>query len=227
MLGALIRASGQLFAPALRRVVGLSLAIAVGSFAVLWLGVGLTLRHLPTIGWQLLDWLIDLLGVVGVALLSWLLFPAVVTMIMGLFVERVAAGVEAVDYPGRGAPRRQSIREALMMSLRLTLLTIVLNLAMLPIYVLLPGVNVFAFLGLNGYLLGREYFEMVASRRLDIVAVTTMRRRFGGRIFCAGAMIAGLFALPFVNLVAPVVATAFMVHVFEGLPARAAAARSS
>ena len=227
MLGALIRAFGQLFAPALRRVVVLSLAIAAGSFALLWLGVALMLRHLPTVGWRLLDWLIDLLGVVGVALLSWLLFPAVVTMIMGLFVERVAAGVEALDYPGRGAPHRQSIRDALMMSVRLMLLTIALNLAMLPVYVLLPGVNVLAFLALNGYLLGREYFEMVASRRLDIAAVMTVRRRFGSRIFVAGTMIAGLFALPFVNLIAPVVATAFMVHVFEGLLARPAAAVSS
>jgi uncharacterized protein involved in cysteine biosynthesis len=227
MLNALIRAAGQLFAPALRRVVVQSLAIAVGSFAVLWLAVALVLRQLPTVGWRLLDWLIDLLGVVGAALLSWLLFPAVVTMIMGLFVERVAAGVEALDYPGRSAPRRQPIREALTMGLRLTLLSVALNLAMLPIYVLLPGVNVFVFLALNGYLLGREYFEMVASRRLDIAAITTMRHRFAGRIFFAGTLIAGMFVLPFVNLIAPVVATAFMVHVFEGLSARTTAAVSA
>jgi hypothetical protein len=30
--------------------------------------------------------------------------------------------------------------------------------------------------------------------------------------------IAGMFALPLVDLVAPVIATAFMVHVFEALP---------
>jgi hypothetical protein len=31
-------------------------------------------------------------------------------------------------------------------------------------------------------------------------------------------VIAGLFALPLVNLVAPVIATAFMLHIFEALP---------
>jgi uncharacterized protein involved in cysteine biosynthesis len=227
MLSALIRACGQLFAPALRRVVVLSLAIAIASFAVLWLGVAFALRHLPTVGWRLLDWLIDLLGIVGVALLSWLLFPAVVTIVMGLFLERVAAGVEALDYPGRGPPRHQPIRETLAMGLRLTLLTIALNLAMLPVYVLLPGVNVFVFLALNGYLLGRGYFEMVASRRLDMAAVATVRRRFDGRLFVAGTIITGMFALPFVNLIAPVVAIAFMVHVFEGLPVQRTAAAPS
>jgi CysZ protein len=59
---------------------------------------------------------------------------------------------------------------------------------------------------------------MVALRRLDIDAVTTVRRRFSGRIFLGGVMIAGAFILPFINLVAPVIAIAFMVHVFEGLP---------
>jgi hypothetical protein len=29
----------------------------------------------------------------------------------------------------------------------------------LPAYVLAPGMNFFVFLGLNGYLSGREYFE--------------------------------------------------------------------
>jgi len=43
-------------------------------------------------------------------------------------------------------------------------------------------------------------------------------RRFAGRIFLGGVVIAGLFALPLVNLVAPVIATAFMLHIFEALP---------
>jgi uncharacterized protein involved in cysteine biosynthesis len=218
MLNALFRVLAQLFSPPLRRIVGLSLVIAVVSFAGLWLGIAIALGYLPTIGWRPLDWLIDLLGIVGVALLSWLLFPAVVTLIMGFFLERVAAAVESLDYPGRGPPRRQSIREGVMIGLRLMLLSIALNLLALPIYVLVPGINLFVFLGLNGYLFGREYFEVVALRRLDIDAARAMRHRFGGRIFVGGVMIAGVFVLPFINLAAPVIATAFMVHLFEGLP---------
>jgi uncharacterized protein involved in cysteine biosynthesis len=110
-----------------------------------------------------------------------------------------------------------AIREMAMTSLRLMLLTLALNLLALPIYVLVPGINVFVFFGLNGYLFGREYFEVVALRRLDGDAAKAMRRRFGGRVFLGGVIITGLFALPFVNLAAPVIATAFMVHLFEGL----------
>ena len=45
MLAALIRAFGNLFAPALRRVVWLSLAVAAASFAVLWVGLAIILGH--------------------------------------------------------------------------------------------------------------------------------------------------------------------------------------
>jgi uncharacterized protein involved in cysteine biosynthesis len=222
MLTALYRALAALFSPPLRRVVGLSLLLAVIVFIGVWLSVAILLDYVALFTWRPLHWAVELLGVVGVMVLSWLLFPAVVTMIMGFFLERVAAAVEARDYPGRGPPRRVAIRETLWISLRLMLLTVILNLLALPIYMLAPGINVFVFLGLNGYLFGREYFEVVALRRLEGDAAKAMRRRFGVRIFAAGLVITGLFALPFVNLAAPVVAVAFMVHVFEGLPRVAA-----
>jgi len=88
----------------------------------------------------------------------------------------------------------------------------------LPIYLLMPGINLFFFLVVNGYLLGRGYFEVVSLRRLDAAATRAVCNRFGVRVFLGGVVIAGMFALPFVNLVAPVIATAFMLHVFEALP---------
>jgi hypothetical protein len=113
---------------------------------------------------------------------------------------------------GRGPPRRQRIGETIASTLRLTGLTLLLNLLALPVYLLVPGINLFLFL------LGREYFEVVALRRLDAAATRAARNRFGLRVFLGGVMIAALFSLPLVNLVAPVIATAFMVHVFEALP---------
>ena len=223
MLIALFRAFSASFSPPLRKVMALSLAIAVLSFLVLWVVVAFSLRYLPTLGWRPVNWLIDLLGVVGAALLSWLLFPAVVTLIMGFFLEQVAAAVEATDYPGRGPPRRQSVHEIVVSGARLMLLTIALNLLALPVYLLLPGLNIAVFLVLNGYLFGRGYFEVVALRRLDIDATAAVRHRFSGRVFYGGVMIAGMFLVPLLNLVAPVIATAFMVHVFEALQSREAA----
>jgi CysZ protein len=218
MLTAFCRSVFALAMPPMWRVVALSLALAVLTFAALWLAVAGLLYDATFFAWRPLDWLVDLLGGVAVLALSWLFFPAVLTLIMSFFVERIAAAVEACDYPGRGPPRRQPIGEAITVMLRLTALTILLNVLALPIYLLIPGINLFLFLSLNGYLLGRGYFEVVCLRRLDAAAARAVRSRFSLRIFMGGVMIAGLFALPLVNLVAPVIATAFMIHVFEALP---------
>ena len=217
---ALLRAFAALPTPPLRRAVLLSLAIAIATFALLSLGAAICLDSAHFFGWAPLNWLIDLLGALAVLALSWLLFPAVVTLVVGFFLDGVAAAVEARDYPGQPPARRASVREIFATTLRLMSLTILLNLLALPLYILVPGINLFLFLGLNGYLFGREYFEVVALRRLDTMAARALRRRFGGYVFLGGVVIAGLFALPLVNLVAPVIATAFMVHVFQGLSAR-------
>jgi uncharacterized protein involved in cysteine biosynthesis len=218
MLTALLRALAALAVPALRRVVALGLGFAVLTFALLWVAVSAALYHWAVFSWRPLNWLLDILGSLAVFGLTWLLFPAVVTLIMGFYVERIAAAVEAIDYPELGPARRQPFAETLKAMARLGGLAVLLNLLALPAYLLLPGINLLVFLALNGYLLGREYFEAVALRRLDWAAAKGVRNRHGGRVFLGGIVIAALFALPLVNLVAPVVATAFMVHVFEALP---------
>jgi CysZ protein len=218
MFVAFCRAVYALSTPPMRRIVGLSLGLAVLSFAVLWLAVAGLLYNTAFFEWRPLNWVVDLMGGLAVLVLSWLLFPAVVTLTMSLFLERIAAAVEALDYPGRGPPRRQPFGESVAGMLRLTGLTILLNLLALPVYLLAPGINLFLFLALNGYLLGREYFEVVALRRLSAVATRVTRNRFGFRVFLGGVVIAGLFAVPLVNLIAPAIATAFMLHVFEALP---------
>jgi CysZ protein len=217
MLMALVRALAALSAPPLRRIVGLGLGLAALSFALLWFAVAVFLHETVRFSWRPLDWLVEALGGLAVLGLSWLLFPAVVTLVMGFFLDGVAAAVEARDFPAMSPPRRRPLGESIAATARLGALSIVLNLAALPLYLLVPGINIVLFLGLNGYLLGREYFEVVALRRLDAAAAKAMRNRFGGRVFIGGVAIAGLFVLPLVNLVAPVVATAFMVHLFEAL----------
>ena len=218
MLTAFFRAVAALAEPPMRRVVMLSFGLSVLTFAALWLGVAELLYHTEFFEWRVLNWLVNILGGLAVLVLSWLLFPGVVTLIMGFYLERVAAAVEALDYPGRGPPRPQPVGEMLAVMLRLTGLTLVLNFLALPIYLLVPGINLVLFLALNGYLFGRGYFEVVALRRLDAGEARVLRSRFAGRVFLAGVAIAGLFALPLVNLVAPVIATAFMLHIYEALP---------
>ena len=219
MVSALLRAFADLSAPAVRRFTALGLALALASFLLVWTAVAILLARTALFEWGPLNWLVDILGGLAVLVVSWLVFPAVVTIVMGFFLERIAAAVERLHYPDRVPARRSSMAETVATTVRLMAMTLLLNLLALPVYILAPGVNFFVFLGVNGYLFGREYFEVVALRRLDPIAARAARRRVAGRVFLAGVVIAGLFAIPFVNLVAAVVATAFMVHLLAQMRA--------
>ena len=80
-----------------------------------------------------------------------------------------------------------------------------------------PPFNLILYYGVNGYLFGREYFEIVAFRRLTPAETKRLRRRYGMRLFLAGILLTVMMTIPLVNLFAPIVAAAFMVHIFEGL----------
>ncbi|MDF2766966.1 MAG: hypothetical protein K0S81_3962, partial [Rhodospirillales bacterium] len=91
----------------------------------------------------------------------------------------------------------------------------------------IPFIYPMVFYALNGYLLGREYFELVALRRLDENSVRALRRSYQGSILLSGALIAFITTVPLLNLAAPVVATAFMVHLFESLRRRVGLVQSA
>ena len=73
------------------------------------------------------------------------------------------------------------------------------------------------FYGANGYLLGREFFEMVALRRLTPAETKALRKRKAGSVFISGVLIAAVMTIPILNFAGPVIATAFMLHRFERL----------
>jgi CysZ protein len=174
-----------------------------------------------------LEWSIDLLSGAAVLFLVWLTFPGTVGIVTSFLLERVAARVEARHYPGLLASREQGIGEAVRLAVNFALISLGLNLLALPIYFFLPIINLLVFYALNGYLLGREYFELVALRRLDESSTRALRKAYQGSIFLSGVMIAVLTSVPLVNLAAPVIATAFMVHLFESLRRRVGMVQSA
>ena len=205
------------FAPAQRRTLIVTILGAVLLLAGLWLGATflLSLLHLTGIGW--LDVAIHILGSLAALFIAWVLFPAMTAFVLGFFIDGVIAAIEQRHYPTLPSARRVGLGESLAGALRLAALGLVLNLIALPAYLLLPLANVVLFCGINGYLVGREYFAAVAYRRLDSGGVKTMWRRHRLRLVTAGVVMAVLLSIPFVSLVAPLIGAAFMLHLFEGL----------
>jgi len=221
MFGGLYKAMRQLGDPACRRVVVRSVAMAVLVFAGLWLSVGYLLANtaLFAIGW--LEAALDLLGGLATLAVTWLLFPAVVSAVIGLFLEDIAAAVEARHFPHLPKAEGAPLADAIAAALKFLAVMVALNIVMLP-FLLLGPLFPFVFYAVNGYLLAREYFELVALRRLSAADARVLRKEGGLKLFAAGVVIAFGLTVPVVNLLAPIVATAWMVHMFEGFRARPA-----
>ncbi len=204
-------AAAQLGDRAFRRPLVLGLALSALVFVALWVGVWLVLRHTHffAIGW--LDTAIAALGELAAFGLAYLLYPGVVGAVTSLFLAQAILAVEVRHYPRLGPPRRIGTGEQVIRALRLLVLTIVLNLLVLPVY-LVPLINLLVFYALNGYILGREYFEMVAPRRADPSGVHRLWRDHRWTWIVMGAAIAFLSTLPVINLIAPLLGVAAMVH---------------
>jgi uncharacterized protein involved in cysteine biosynthesis len=227
MISAFSLAIGQLSDKSLRQVVWIGLIGSLAIFMLLWLTIGFVLfeTELFATGWlfglydKIVEWLTDIFGGVLVIIATWFLFPAIATLIASFFLERAALAVENKHYPDLPETRGQGLSEIIKITVKFTGLSIVLNILALPIYLLfffLGPLNLFVFYALNGYLLGREYFELIAHRRLEPLAAIHLREAFRGQMFMAGVIITFLMTIPVVNLIAPVIATAAMVHLVQG-----------
>ena len=215
----LLLAVRQAFDPAFRAVAIKTAAVSAALFAALIFAMGWALRAIELVGIGWLDWTIKALAGAGAVVLSLMLFPLLATMAVGLFLEEIADAVDARHYPDKPEAPGQSILSSTVSTAKLVLVALALNVLVLPLY-LLPGLNVFVFYGLNGYLLGREYFELVALRRLEPRAARRVYRKSRWRIFVGGILITLLLSIPVVNWLMPMIATAFMVHEFDALERR-------
>jgi uncharacterized protein involved in cysteine biosynthesis len=216
MLKALSRAIAQLTDPALFGVLVMSVVGAGLFLFATWIGVGALLANITisTTGW--LDWLARIAIGVGTVFATIALFGGIAAAIGSLFIERIATAVERRYYPGLPPARHQSVTEQVAALLSFLLSVIGLNLLALPLY-LIWGANIPIFLGVNGYLLGREYFELVALRRVDRRTARVLWRTHRLTLLTGGVLIAGLSFVPLANLLTPVVATAFMLHIFQDI----------
>lgn len=219
MIPALFKAFAQLPDPRLRGVLKLGVLGALLAYVVLVALVWTVLAHVTFFQEAWADIGTDVAIGLAALVLPVLFFPALATTIMGGWLERVADAVEDRHYPGLNWPRPQKWSEVLLTTLRFLAVMVLVNLLALPVYLLLliTGLTVVLVTAVNGYLLGREYFELVALRRLDPRQARKVFRHHLGKLWLAGAIIAMLFGIPILNLAAPVIATAFMVHVFQSL----------
>ncbi len=225
ILGDFLRALGQLGDRRFRRVVllgmVLSLALLTAVYAAfLWviqtfMPDSLTLPLVGEVGG--LDTLLSWGSAVLMLGLSVFLMIPVAALISGLYLEDVADAVEDRHYPALPPVTPPGLGDTMIGALNFFGVLVAVNLLAVFSYLVAGPLTPLVFWGLNGYLLGREYFTLVAARRLGREGALAMRKAFSGRIWAAGMLMAVPLSVPLVNLIIPVLGVATFTHMFHRL----------
>lgn len=225
ILADFLKALAQLPDPRFRRIlwlgIGGTIALLVAAYAaLLWLidAVAAGPVTLPWVGE--ITWIGDLLGWGSLGLmllLSVFLMIPVASAITSFFLDDVADAVEAQHYPALPAADRASFWDGLRDTVSFLGLMLVANLAAIALYLLFPPFAPIIFYVMNGYLLGREYFQVAAMRREGRAGARTLRRKHTAKIWIAGILMALPLSIPVVNLFVPILGAATFTHLYHRL----------
>ncbi|HEX9752087.1 MAG TPA: sulfate transporter family protein [Methyloceanibacter sp.] len=218
MLAAAGQAFQELFTPPFRAVLIKCVGFTIGLLVLLIVGIIWGFGYF--VHWP--DWIettIEWLGGLALVVGSIFLIPPVTSLIAGLYLDDIAAQVERTNFPADPPGRELPALQAIGLALKFFIVVLLVNIVALFL-LLVPGVNLIAFYLGNGYLLGREYFELAAMRHLAPADAKKLRKANRLTILLCGLVIAGLASVPILNFVTPLFATAFMVRIYKGLARR-------
>lgn len=216
MIASAFSALPQIFTPPFRSVLWKTLGLTLAMLAVVWLGLDRLIESWIAVPYPWLATTLSVLTGLGLVFgLAFLVAP-VSSLVAGFFLDDLAelAERQADPHGPPGAPLPAG--RAVWLAARFAAVSLLVN-ALALMLLLVPGVNIVAFIGANAYLLGREYFELAALRYRPLEEVRALRRRHGLYLFVAGLPLAFFVATPILNLLTPLFATAYMVRVHKRL----------
>lgn len=223
MLRALRLSLAQMNDAPFKRVVWLGLALALALLFAMYAALLLVIQlvvpdtlSLPLAGEvQGLGTLLSLGSLVFMLVLSVFLMVPVASAFTGLFLDDVADAVEARHYRHLPPAPRASLWATLSDSARYFVLLVGVNLLGMLVFVISGGLGMLALWLLNGFLLSREYFTMIALRRLPPAEARALHRQRLLRLWPAGVVMAMLLSVPLLNLLVPVLAAAVFTHLYH------------
>ncbi|OOY16667.1 EI24 domain-containing protein [Thioclava sp. DLFJ4-1] len=228
IISSYVKAWADLLRPGAIKVVGFGVALSLGLLVAIYVAM------VMLIGWLVPDsFSLPFIGEVGhidtalsIVSAGVILFASIFLMVpvasafTGFFLEDVAEMVEDVHYPTLPPVRKLTFAEGMRDTVRFFGVILVANIIALMIYPFVIPLAPFLFFGLNGYLLGREYFQMAAFRRMEREAALELYERNKVTIWAAGALMAVPLSIPLVNLFVPVLGAAGFTHLFHAITGR-------
>jgi uncharacterized protein involved in cysteine biosynthesis len=203
------------------RGVGITLGLLVAVFVLVVWGVGFVVGDTVTLPWiGAVGWIDNALSLAAIPLmlvLSIFLMVPVASAVIGIFLEEVAGAVEDRHYPALGPADPIPFADGLVDAVSFLGVLILANIAAFALYLVFTPLAPIIFWLLNGFLLGREYFTVVALRRVGRTEAKAQRKRHAARIWLAGTLMAIPLTVPIVNLLIPILGVATFTHLYHRL----------
>ena len=221
MINLFLISVSQLPDPALRRVIIKSILLSVLVFLFLAIIVWFVLSETNFFTFWVFEAFADMFGGITAIVISWLLFPTLASFFITVFLEDIVEAVESRYYPNTLLEKINNPSATFVISLRFTVIALFLNILAIPFYfftIWFPPLGIFVFYCLNSYLLGREYFELVALRHIKLKDISSIRQSNSWQLFLFGSVTTFLFTIPIINFLAPILGVAGMTHFFRKLP---------
>lgn len=227
ILSDFLKSVAQFDDPKFRRVLWRGLGLTVVLLIAACLLVNFGINQLLSSAWAAnligdQSWLGALINIGGVlftiALSIWLMVP-VTSAIIALFLDEVAQAVEARHYPHLPKQTATKLQDQILVGIRFLGILLLANVGALILSMIVPLLAPFVFWATNGYLMGREYFQMAAMRRMPRAQAQELYQRHQGSIWTAGILMAIPMSIPLVGLFIPILGAATFTHQFERLRA--------
>ena len=164
----------------------------------------------------ILSWAWGLLALIFGALL----LPPITIIIGSIYSDSIVDHIEKKYYPSRLGMRQIKFSELGFSISKNFCITITVNTLLAPLYLIgtfFPIISFLIFYSVNGYLIGKELFETVASRHLEMKDRYLLKKQNNSKVIIGGIIMVGISTIPILNLIAAVLGIVFMTHFFHSL----------
>ena len=148
---------------------------------------------------------------------SWILISLILvpigSIVSGLFAEKIFFSIkESHKYKWEKKLKKHAFYLSNKFALIAAIKSFLINILILPLYLLLPFANIIIFVVVNGLLIGREFCGNFLIQFFEKNQIELINLRLGNKIYILGVFVVVLYTIPFVNLLAPTIANLLFSH---------------
>jgi len=148
---------------------------------------------------------------------SWILISLILvpigSIISGLFAEKIFFDIkETHNYKWEKKLKKNAFYLSNKFALITAIKSLLINILILPLYLLLPIANILIFVIVNGLLIGREFCGNFLIQFFEKDKIKLINLHLDNKIYNLGIFVVVLYTIPFVNLLAPTIANLLFSH---------------